>query len=466
MLVLGVLAALIASGAIATKARAVNPLGPDMFGISTGGTIQNQDVTTLGRDLDTMAAVGARWVRIDINWAQVQAGGPSSYNWAPIDRVVQGANARGLKVLGIIAYTPGWARPSGTSSKYGPDPATYAAFAAEAVEHYSAMGVHAYEVWNEPNIVGFWQPKPSPSAYTQLLRAAYPAIKAADPQATVLTGGTSPAVSDGTNVAPVAFVQGIYANGGRGYFDAVSHHPYTWPAFPGDTQAWNPWYQMTGANPSIRSVMGANGDSAKKVWATEYGAPTNGPSSSSPVSEATQAEMITRAYALWETYDWAGPLFVYQHRDQGTSTSTRENFFGLVRTDYSQKPAYAAYQSAVNNLGSGGGGGGGTTVDVNGKGRGKGHGKVKGAVLTKSATRVGGTRASFHGRLHVKLARKSGGRWRAATGWKPVRLAPSGRFKRSLRNLRAGRYRAQARYVGPQAAKPLIARSPSFRVRS
>jgi hypothetical protein len=323
-----------------------NSFGADVFGLSTGGTVQNEDATTLARDLDSMAGTHAHWMRIDINWAQVQGAGSSSYYWTAIDRVVQGATARGIKVLGTIDYTPGWARPSGTSASYGPDPTQYSTFAATAVQHYAAMGVHAYEVWNEPNITSFWTPKPDPAAYTRLLKSAYPAIKGADPQATVLTGGTAPAPSDGTQIAPIDFLQGIYANGGAGSFDAVAHHPYCWPANPGETQSWNAWYQMYGPTPSLRSVMTNNGDSAKKIWATEFGAPTNGPSGSY-VSEATQASMLTKAYQLYRTYDWAGPLFFYQGRDLGTTTDTRENFFGLTHNDFTAKPAYTAYQQAT-----------------------------------------------------------------------------------------------------------------------
>jgi len=318
-----------------------------MFGLATGGAIQNEDATTLARDLDTIEAARTRWVRVDVNWAQIQGSGPSSYNWAAIDRVVQGATARGMKVLATILYTPGWARPSGTSATYGPDPAKYATFAAEAVRHYAAMGVHAYEVWNEANITSFWTPKPNAAAYTALLKAAHQAIKTADPGATVLSAGTAPAPTDGTQIAPVDFLKGIYANGGAGSFDAVAHHPYCWPANPGETQGWNAWYQMYGTSPSLRSVMTDNGDGAKKIWATEFGAPTNGPTGSY-VSESDQAAMLTKAYQLYRTYDWGGPLFSYQGRDQSaTDTSTRENFFGLTRYDYSPKPAFTAYQQAA-----------------------------------------------------------------------------------------------------------------------
>jgi hypothetical protein len=320
-----------------------------MFAVAAGGALQNEDSTTLANDLNADQSAGSRWLRTDINWAQIQANGPSSYNWTAVDAVVKGAAARGMNVLGVIVYTPTWARPSGTSATYGPSPSAYASFASAAVQHYAALGVHTFEVWNEPNTAAFWTPAPSPSAYTAMLKAAFTAIKAADPSARVLTGGTAPATTDGTNYAPVDFLAGIYANGGQSYFDAVAHHPYCWPANPGDAQSWSAWYQMYGTSTSLRSLMVAHGDGAKKIWATEFGAPTNGPAGSY-VSESTQASMLSQAYQLWSGYSWAGPLFFYQGRDQSTDTSSRENFFGFLRYDNSQKPSYAAYQQAVATL--------------------------------------------------------------------------------------------------------------------
>jgi hypothetical protein len=93
--------------------------------------------------------------------------------------------------------------------------------------------------------------------------------------------------------------------------------------------------------------MTANGDSAKKIWGTEWGAPTGGPSGSGFVSEAVQAAHITEAYRLFASYPWTGPLFVYNFHDNGTDTSTKENFFGMLRYDWSQKPGYAAYRAAA-----------------------------------------------------------------------------------------------------------------------
>jgi hypothetical protein len=103
---------------------------------------------------------------------------------------------------------------------------------------------------------------------------------------------------------------------------------------------------MYGTSPSLRSVMTDNGDAGKQIWATEFGAPTNGPAESF-VSEQAQATAVTRAFQLFGSYKWAGPLFWYSERDLGTAATTRENFFGVLRNDFSPKPAFDAYKAAT-----------------------------------------------------------------------------------------------------------------------
>ena len=124
-----------------------------------------QPAAELARDFDAIAATGARWVRFDVMWSVVQEHGRESWDWSTADRAIQAARARGLNVLATLTNTPEWARPSGaTSDKFAPlDPADFARFAAAAVARYAPQGVHAYEIWNEPN-VGFWQPLPDPTA--------------------------------------------------------------------------------------------------------------------------------------------------------------------------------------------------------------------------------------------------------------------------------------------------------------
>lgn len=320
--------------------------GSARAGFSIGGGFQFQSADGMTRELDAIKTVGARWVRMDVNWSVIQAGGPSSYDWAPFDRVANAALSRGFSVLAEILYTPTWARSAGAPAEAPPaNLDDYVRFARAAVAHYAPMGIHAYEVWNEPNNASFWQPKADVARYTAMLRATYPAIKSADPTAVVVSGGLSPATDDGRNIAPLTFLKGMYANGGKGSFDAVGHHPYCYPAYPGDAQPWSAWFQMYGTSTSFRSLMADNGDSDKQIWATEFGAATDGPSGSY-VDEQAQASMLTRAFDLWKSYSWAGPLFWYSQRDLGTAATTRENFYGVLRYDFSPKPAYAAYAAA------------------------------------------------------------------------------------------------------------------------
>jgi hypothetical protein len=319
------------------------------FGVSPDN-LEFEDAATRNRTLDSLAAMGARWLRFDVKWDVIQYRGPDSFDFSRYDALAAAASARGLRILGTLAYAPRWARSAACRESFPCEPrdaAEYARFAEATVAHFRGRISH-WEIWNEPNISGFWRPKPNPALYTALLKAAYSRIKAADPDAVVLAGATSPAPNDGTQIDEVTFLQRVYANGGGGHFDAWSHHPYTHPAPPGNVHPDCAWYQIYGSRPNMRDVMTSQGDGGKQVWGTEYGPPTAG--SPSSVSEATQARWVRDAYRLWNSYDWAGPLFWYADRDQLPAGRSGDawNYYGLLRHDFSTKPAWSAYRIAAS----------------------------------------------------------------------------------------------------------------------
>ncbi len=215
--------------------------------------------------LDLLKADGVDTIRVLIPWVGVE---PSDgvWNWSAVDRMVNSANARNMSVIGILNSPPDWAEVPGTPSLGGPpaDPAQYAQFASMVATRYAGK-VAAYEVWNEPNYYKFWQPTPDAAAYTQLLKVAYTAIKAADPNAVVVAGGIAAAPDTGTQaVDSVRFVTEMYEAGAAGYFDALSFHPYSMSLFSdGASVAGSP---LMMAN-QIHDVMVAYGDGNKKIWA-------------------------------------------------------------------------------------------------------------------------------------------------------------------------------------------------------
>lgn len=342
-----------------TAAFAAPAIAKNSFGMAFGNTLPSLSQKSLDAQLQDISNLGFTWLRTDIDWSTVQLQNAQTYDWSDYDRVIASANAHHLQVLGTIAYAPKWARSSQCPDTFGCAPAStsaYATFAKAVVQRYAPKGVKSWEIWNEPNTPGFWSPTPSPAAYTALLKAAYTAVKSADPTAKVITAGLSPAADQAPDIAPRTFLTGMYAVGAQGYFDAVGYHPYSYPAPPNVAYPWSGWSQMADLDISIRSIMVAHGDGDKNVWATEFGAPTNGPDvratlgdfrynlSSSDVDEQLQSAMAEQFVAEGNSYPWAGPFFWYSYQDLGTSTDTNENFFGIRRADGSAKPVYATFK--------------------------------------------------------------------------------------------------------------------------
>ncbi|TXS42880.1 cellulase family glycosylhydrolase, partial [Streptomyces sp. t39] len=333
-------------------------------GIAYGNTLVAMSDAELAAALDDVVSVGGDWVRADLAWRDVQAGGPDEYRWHPFDRVVDAARARNLNVLPVLAYTPPWAAPPGCpDDKCAPaDPADFAAFAGAAASRYAARGVHVWEIWNEPNLARFWRPAPDPAAYTVLLREAGQALRTADPSARVVLGGLGATPSGGGNIAQTTFLAGVCERGGNRLVDAVGYHPYTYPALttaPGHTTAWD---AVAGGPDSLEGVLSAYGTSGLPVWITETGAPTGGPGTASDgspaasgpttthVTEARQAAIAADVVRAAAADPVVGAVFWYSDRDLGADRSTSENFYGLRRPDGSPKPAFSALRRAIGAL--------------------------------------------------------------------------------------------------------------------
>jgi len=309
-------------------------------GFAEGFGLLYRSDEALARELDGIAATGARWLRVDVPWSVIEEK-RGRYAWDRVDEVIAAARDRGLKILGVLAYTPEWARPAGTTDKHPPKrPSRFAEFAQDAVRRYAKRGVHAWEIWNEPNVSLFWEPLPNPERFAAMLNAVTPAIREADRTATVVTGGLSPAsnLADGNQIAPVSFLERVYAAGAGGSFDAVGHHPSNYPYMPLKEQANFNDNAFAGVTPRLYKVMVANGDAAKKIWGTEIAAPTDRKSTPSYV-----ARYLTEAYKTWDAWSFTGPLLWYSYLDGGESRSFLDHT-GLVKPDFEPKqPALDAF---------------------------------------------------------------------------------------------------------------------------
>jgi hypothetical protein len=345
-----------ATAAPTTRSRATTP--PPAFGISYGERLSRMSASDLAAALDDARALGVGWIRMDFSWTSLQPDGPLTYRWGPVDRVVRAARARGLHVLPILTWTPLWARDVGCLRFTCPPrrPAQFAAFAKAAATRFKARGVHTWEIWNEPNLAHFW-PSPNPTRYAALLKPTFRAIRAVDPKATVLLGGLSALERRSPSIGPRQFLRGVCRARACGSMSGVSYHPYTYPYLASRYNADSAWSKISQTPTSLRSILRNYGFPGKRIWVTEYGAPTKGVGTpannlktilptTTHVTEAWQAVLATDVVGQAVLNHSVRALFWYTNQDL-SDTSLRESSFGLKRLDGSHKPAWATFGAAV-----------------------------------------------------------------------------------------------------------------------
>ncbi len=317
------------------------------------------------RQLDLLAGTAANSARVDVAWSSLQTSGPTSYNstyTAKIDALVAGATRRGISLVLTLNETPCWASSAPATlvqdcagaywernvTRYPPrDAGDFARAAAWLAERYGSR-VAALELWNEPNYVGAdgYSPLIStnrPAAYAALVKAAYPAVKAVAPALSVLAGAMS--FSDDT------FLKALYAEGIRGNYDGISVHPYNeWraPGAPHDITYYK--YDYVQGMQAVHAAMIAGGDNTP-VWITEMGW-TNCTVGGDRwcVTADQQASYLASAAKMAATWTWVRAFIAYNLRDKGTDVSYTEDNFGLVRRDYTPKPALAALGTAFRSI--------------------------------------------------------------------------------------------------------------------
>lgn len=328
------------------------------YGIAAGGGLVGYTQADLNKYFSELKNLGISWVRWDVDWSYVQSVSSVDYNWADIDRVANTAKSYGIKSLAIITYAPIWAGDLKcvVGKHCSPaDPAVFAKFASTVASRYKGV-ISAYEIWNEQNLSGFWSPKPDVTKYSDVLKQAYIEIKKVDPEVLVLSGGLAAAADDSGSISPIIFVKGLYYLNTKNYFDALALHPYTYPVSPDYIAQWNSWQQMY----EIKDIMVSKGDSSKKIWITEYGAPTGGPGlmrdidqlsfiySSDYMSQTAQDSMIKKtAEIFYQNRSWLGGFFWYSFRDEGVNVNDPENFFGILRNDWSKKSSYDILKNSI-----------------------------------------------------------------------------------------------------------------------
>jgi hypothetical protein len=337
--------ALAVSAVFAATASAAPPRG--FFGM-VPSALSPADVTR-------MAQNGVATVRVQFNWGFVEPQ-PGQRDWSNYDDVVGVLAASGLQVEPVLLGVPPWispkpARPPIYSSAQRQ---AWTSFLAELAGRYGHDGSFwkshpelpyrpflDWEVWNEPNLEGYWGGRPSPRRFVRLLKLTRSGLDRSDPAARIGIGGIFPPPRPRYGVSLESFMNRLYrAPGARGAFDAVAIHPYA--SRPKGVLA---------ATRQARRIMNRHGDRATPLWITEVGWTTGGRrwgKSPFKATEPQQAKFLRQAFRRLVRSRRALHLeLLIWHAWQDTSVpgSPFTGFTGLIRSDGTAKPALRAYSN-------------------------------------------------------------------------------------------------------------------------
>ncbi len=310
------------------------------------------------RDLGLVQEMGFTWVKQKFAWREIEGIEKGQYDWYRSDYIVDETEKAGLKLLVRLDQQPYWAEPADNQWQENGPPgnmADFADFCGAVATRYRGR-IDAYQVWNEPNLTREWGNRPpDPAAYTELLRACYTAIKAADPDAVVVSAGLAPTGTDTAEAMPdTEFLQGMYDAGAAAYFDVLGANAPGYKAPPeldpaaaeAPEYGGGRWFAFRHVE-DLRALMVANGDGRKQVAVLELGWTTdkvNPDYAWHAVDEATQADYLVRAYqyAAEHWRPWMGLMTTIYIADWEWTPENEQWWWAIVLPDGTPRPAYFA----------------------------------------------------------------------------------------------------------------------------
>lgn len=278
-------------------------------------------------EMTRFAEAGYGLARMDLFWNAVEKT-RGVYDFSAYDRLVNSLASAGARPLFILDYGNDLYQ---TGAPRSPEAvAAFARFAGAAAAHFKGKNV-IWEIWNEPNLGQFWQPKPDANEYATLALATAKAVRAADPGATLIGPGASG--------FPWKFLETVFKRGLLAHLDAVSVHPY---------RGQNP---ETAADDfaRLRVLIARHAPEGKRelpIASSEWGYSTF---TGGGISENQQAQYLVRQW-LSNLAAGVNTSIFYDWKDDGDNPAENEHRFGTVRRNFDAKPSFLAAKRLIADL--------------------------------------------------------------------------------------------------------------------
>ncbi len=279
--------------------------------------------------LDQVRDAGIKWIRIDINWVDIESV-PGQFNFTELDRVVNYAAQNALSIFATIAYTPGWANGNQGANYPADHTPHWQSFVSRVVNRYKNH-IRYWGIWNEPNMPEFFA-LPKDAFVNRVFRPAGEAIRSADPSAFIVGPELAHLTSEGREWF---FWLKFILEQGREFIDIISHHIY-------ESRGVYYLYELLergeGFIPSVVKVIEEAGHGGKQLWLTEVGWHT------AQFSMQVQADRYLEMLQTMKNKSFPAKIFFYEIIDDSNPAFPP---FGIIRSNLEYKPAYFVYKEFI-----------------------------------------------------------------------------------------------------------------------
>ncbi len=234
-------------------------LGAALLGVSLCGQVERLtdqyavcahvsrgELAIAADEFKVMKQAGIRWARTDFDWNGIERK-KGEWHFNHLDKLMGIAEEHDINILPILVYHVEWAKPAWKHLD------AWGEYVRQVVTRYGKK-LRYWEVFNEPNLQGFWADEVSGENYTKMLKHTYEIIKSIDPDIQVLYGGVAG--------VPHKFIEDTFKAGAGAYFDIMNIHPYQWTSIP---ESMLPDFKR------LQETMDKYGIANKPIWITEVG---------------------------------------------------------------------------------------------------------------------------------------------------------------------------------------------------
>jgi hypothetical protein len=224
------------------------------------------------------------------------------WHFETLDTTINLAEAHNVEILMTLGQTPAWAsaRPSEPANWFpgaAAEPANiedWKDYVRTVATRYKGR-IHYYEIWNEPNLPGYYSG--TVDQMVTLAREAYAILKEVDPTVKVV----SPSVP---GAAGIPWLEQYFIKGGATYADIIGYHFYVVP---------NPPEAILPVINNVKQTMTKYGISNKPLWNTEAGwaSPTDFSSDSKASAYVARSYILAWAAGIdrfywyaWDSHGW------------------------------------------------------------------------------------------------------------------------------------------------------------------